>query len=97
MYCGHNERLHAERYNTFRIVILCVDYCYYYILLLAQARPKMPCIYTSWGERERAPHQSVQLQFFMILYIYIYIICRTSCRISLTLYFNAVAAGRMRT
>jgi len=37
-----DERFHI---NTFRIV-LCVDHSYG-IALLAQARPKMPCIYTS--------------------------------------------------
>ena len=44
-----DERLHA--YRALQIVILCVDYyCYYScgILLLAQACPKMPCIYTSY-------------------------------------------------
>ena len=42
-----DERLHTERYNTFRIVILCIDNHYYYNILLAQARPKMPCIYNN--------------------------------------------------
>ena len=51
MYLIPNESFHTKHYNTFRIVI-CVDHYYYYscgILLLTQAHPKMPCIYTSYS------------------------------------------------
>ena len=46
-------------FTAVEFVIFCVDYYYYYscgILLLAQARPRMPCIYTSYISQRYVIH-----------------------------------------
>ena len=46
---------------------------------LAQARPMMLCIYTSWGEPERAPHRRYSWEIsYIIIIIIIIIIVRPS-------------------
>ena len=47
--------------------------------------------FNNWGERERAPHQCVQLQFFMMMMM---MVCRTSFRKSRWHSFNPKQCAR---
>ena len=83
-----NECLHfdLESCNLMCTHTVVTDPCH--IPPLAQARPMMLCIYTSWGEPERAPHLWIKRKFVYVYVWYVRIPYMLSALLCVMQYFH---------